>query len=286
MDASISISRSKCKTTAAPHAGKSDIIPADGVVKVLDFGIARRAGAVSAEDTAGAPSPSDVDAMAPTQMTMDGAISGTPGYMAPEQLTRGASDAHSDQFAWGVLAYEVLSGRLPWSSSDAADLMRSVLSRAPAPLSTAELGVSESVTTAVLRALEKDPARRFPSMDELLAALDVPSPRPFAQPVKQGEIDPEAPTLLEASTPEIQPQTPAIPTPSPSRRLRFGLVAAVVLAAAVGVVVKLRTSDPAAPASTIAILSATPRAISIPAPRDAQRVTLDAPRRRRAELFA
>ena len=93
----------------------------DGVVKVLDFGIARRAGGT-------------VDPRGPTQtpalptLTVEGVKLGTPMYMAPEQIRGDALDGRADQFAWGVLAYELLAGRLPWRGGhDALAVMASVL---------------------------------------------------------------------------------------------------------------------------------------------------------------
>src|SRR5262249_21651489 len=93
----------------------------DGMVKVLDFGIARL-------------SRSAVDPAARTQtpalatLTVDGAKLGTPVYMAPEQIRGDPLDGRADQFSWGVMAYELLTGRLPWrGADDALAVMASVL---------------------------------------------------------------------------------------------------------------------------------------------------------------
>jgi eukaryotic-like serine/threonine-protein kinase len=138
----------------------------DGMVKVLDFGIARRAGG-------------SIDPHAITQtpalptLTVDGVKLGTPVYMAPEQIRGDPLDGRADQFSWGVLAYELLAGRLPWrGSSDALAVMASVLtdpvSRAPLDQAAVPRGVQE----VVLRALAKRPEERFPSMDDVVRALD------------------------------------------------------------------------------------------------------------------
>ena len=82
----------------------------DGVVKVLDFGIARRTAAVSADPHA----VTDV-VRAPGTLTADGIVVGTPFYMAPEQMRGEAIDGRADQFSWGVLAHELLTGDLPWN---------------------------------------------------------------------------------------------------------------------------------------------------------------------------
>ncbi len=138
----------------------------DGVVKVLDFGIARRQG--GSIDPHGATETPPL----PT-LTIKGVKLGTPFYMAPEQIRGDALDGRTDQFAWGVVAYELLAGRLPWrESGDAMAAMASVLTDPVdrAPLDRA--GVPRAIQDVVLRALEKRPDDRFPSMDDVAQALD------------------------------------------------------------------------------------------------------------------
>jgi eukaryotic-like serine/threonine-protein kinase len=138
----------------------------DGVVKVLDFGIARRQGG-SIDAHGGTETPA-----LPT-LTIEGIKLGTPCYMAPEQIRGDALDGRTDQFAWGVVAYELLSGRLPWrGSSDAMAVMASVLTDRVdrAPLDRA--AVPRSIQDVILRALEKRPEDRFASMDDVAQALD------------------------------------------------------------------------------------------------------------------
>jgi eukaryotic-like serine/threonine-protein kinase len=138
----------------------------DGVVKVLDFGIARRQG--GSVDPHG-----ETEGPALPTLTASGIKLGTPFYMAPEQIRGDALDGRTDQFAWGVVAYELLAGRLPWrGSGDAMAAMASVLiDRVDrAPLDRA--GVPRAIQDVVLRALEKRPEDRFPSMDDVAQALD------------------------------------------------------------------------------------------------------------------
>ncbi len=134
----------------------------DGAVKVLDFGIARRAdGGVSA-------TAETVDAEFATR-TGDGAFAGTPAYMAPEQIKGEEIDQRTDQFGWGVMAYELISGKLPFRCDRGAmSLIASILSDAPPPLA----GAPPEVEAIVRRALEKDPAARHATMDEVSAALE------------------------------------------------------------------------------------------------------------------
>ena len=92
--------------------------------------------------------------------------------MAPEQIRGDALDGRADQFAWGVVAYEVLTGRLPWrGASDSLAVMASILtdeSRAAARRG----GRPARVQAVVLRALAKRPEDRFASMDDVVRALD------------------------------------------------------------------------------------------------------------------
>jgi serine/threonine-protein kinase len=158
------------------------MVRGDGVVKVLDFGIARRAG--GSVDPSG---PTHTPAL--TTLTVEGVKLGTPVYMAPEQIRGDALDGRADQFSWGVLAYELLAGRLPWrGGGDAMAVMASVLTDPAERDALAAAGVAPEIAGVVLRALEKRPEDRFASMDELLRALDAagrgeaPAPREQAAP--------------------------------------------------------------------------------------------------------
>jgi tetratricopeptide (TPR) repeat protein len=130
---------------------------ANGIVKVLDFGIARRADA----------QPGD------TKLTTPGMAIGTPAYMSPEQVRGEIVDALSDQFSWGVTAYELLTGGLPWTNiASAYAAAASVLSEEPSPPSLRSVSIDPRLDAIVLRAMHKDKLERFASMSEVAAALD------------------------------------------------------------------------------------------------------------------
>ncbi len=138
----------------------------DGAIKVLDFGIARRAQA-PIDPTA----PTAVGA--PGTMTGDGMIVGTPLYMPPEQMRGEPVDSRTDQFAWGVLAYELLSGHLPWGpATDGVRLIATMLSQDPPLLRAVVPSLPERVESAIARALSRKRDDRFASMTEAIAALD------------------------------------------------------------------------------------------------------------------
>jgi serine/threonine protein kinase len=123
---------------------------AEGRVKVVDFGLARSV----------TPSPAP-------GLTATGAALGTPGYMAPEQLRGERADARADVFAFGVIAYELATGRHPFGGSDPAALLERLLSDDPA-LRTL---TPPPLDALVRRCLRGAPALRFESGADLLAAL-------------------------------------------------------------------------------------------------------------------
>ncbi len=126
-------------------------------VKILDFGIAKRT------RISGTPSP---------EITRTGVLVGTPSYMAPEQC-RGDDeiDARADIYAFGILLYEMLSGVLPFCSTDTEEIIAKQLYCAPRPLAELAPGIPPSVIAVVDRCLAKAPADRYPSMAEVSAAL-------------------------------------------------------------------------------------------------------------------
>jgi tRNA A-37 threonylcarbamoyl transferase component Bud32 len=137
----------------------------DGVIKVLDFGIARRVRA--AVDPQGSTA-----SAALATLTREGVSVGTPLYMTPEQIRGDEVDGRSDQFAWAVMAHEVLGGEVPWKSkNDALGLVASILTQ-PAPGLRAKVKeLPGEVDEVIARCLSKSPGDRFASMDEVIAAL-------------------------------------------------------------------------------------------------------------------
>jgi serine/threonine protein kinase len=130
------------------------MVTRDGRVKILDFGLARQAA-----------SPTDETL---TLVTTPGTILGTVGYMSPEQARGYAADARSDIFSLGAVMYELFSGHRAFDGQTPADVLSAILkSDPPELLSTIPAGVRQIVE----RCLEKDPARRFQSTQDLAFAL-------------------------------------------------------------------------------------------------------------------
>jgi serine/threonine-protein kinase len=135
---------------------------ATGTIKILDFGLARALSASSGGVTA----------------TSDGRIFGTPAYMAPEQVRGKEVRSAADQFSFGVVLYELLTGTNPFAGPDAAASIARILELTPPPVSdripvgfASAAGIG-GLASVVGRCLQKDPGRRFASTDDLVAAIE------------------------------------------------------------------------------------------------------------------
>jgi serine/threonine-protein kinase len=144
----------------------------DGVVKVVDFGIARTLGSTKIEE-APAMSADDFALHVFETVTRTGLV-GTPRYMAPEQLIGNPIDERTDQFAWGVVAYELLTGRSPWdegTGTTSVALVASIVGSFTPPIEPLTRVTTPTVVATVMRALAKRPSERFASMAEIVDAL-------------------------------------------------------------------------------------------------------------------
>ena len=134
------------------------LVTSSGYAKLADFGLAKL------EDR---PALSATRTLTEEQ-TRKGIILGTIAYMSPEQASGNTLDARSDMFSFGVVLYEMLAGRRPFHAATSLELLQQVIHAKPAPLSD---DIPEPLRALVTKALEKDPADRYPSMRELVAAL-------------------------------------------------------------------------------------------------------------------
>ena len=139
------------------------MVDEEGRVRVLDFGVA----AIDGDERAHTWSDRDRDDQS---LTRDGAIVGTPLYMAPECLAGEPASPLSDQYSFAAVCFEALAGRRPHHATTLTELERATTREAVFPPDTA---APSSVRAALLRALHPDAAQRHPDMDALLAALRV-----------------------------------------------------------------------------------------------------------------
>jgi serine/threonine protein kinase len=174
----------------------------DGSAYLTDFGIAR-ALAESRGATAGS------------------GIVGTPGYMAPEQARSPRPDRRSDVYSLGCLAYEMLTGRPPFQGDTPMDVMLRHVLESPTPPRTWLPALPQSAEQAVLKAMAKDPAQRWPRAGIFVHALE-------------GDATAPGPETLSLSG--LAPVPPAPRVPSPGRLALVALVSALVGFAGVAVV--------------------------------------------------
>jgi serine/threonine-protein kinase len=128
------------------------------VLKVLDFGISKITNAAISGENA--------------VVTQQGAMLGSPAYMAPEQITATATvDARADIWSLGVVLYELVTARTPFEAATLMELGARVLHTAPTPPRAHRPDLPPWIEAVILCCLEKDPARRFSSAAELAAAL-------------------------------------------------------------------------------------------------------------------
>jgi Tol biopolymer transport system component len=179
----------------------------DGVVKILDFGLAKltQTEPARAEDSQIATRPAD---------TMPGTMMGTMGYMAPEQVRGLPLDHRADVFAFGAILYEMLTSHRAFGGATPADTVSAILDKDPPELSVVDRQIPLSLTRIVDRCLEKSPGARFQSTRDLGFALEA--------------IDMRSP---ESATGDAI--APPSPRRSPRERIWMGAAAIAVLLAAV-----------------------------------------------------
>jgi serine/threonine protein kinase/Tol biopolymer transport system component len=129
------------------------MLTADGTAKILDFGLAKT--------------------LASTKLTQVGSTLGTVSYMSPEQTRGQEVDGRSDIWSLGVVLYEMVSGRLPFSGDYEQAVIYSILNDDPEPLTAIRTGVPMELEWVVNKCLAKDPALRYQSAGELPADLKV-----------------------------------------------------------------------------------------------------------------
>ncbi|HEX8792117.1 MAG TPA: serine/threonine-protein kinase [Polyangiaceae bacterium] len=254
----------------------------DGVVKVLDFGIARRVRMDEVEAASrridalrqaqGAP-PATVSPAAFTQ-TADGVVLGTPLYMAPEQMRGESIDARADQFSWGVLAYELLAGRNPWLAEQHVAI--AILSTDPQSLKTLVPELPVVVTETVAKALSKRAADRFASMEDVVGALDAVVGKGLSRPPLR--VSPGPTSAMGGATTRltaVQGEEAVAPSRTGVRRKPsvagvLGIVIACVAAAALAVAARTWTrgagTAPSASAAPPAASSAPVVVTDLPSP--------------------
>lgn len=128
------------------------MIRRDGIVQIMDFGLAKLRGAVS-------------------RLTKEGSTVGTIGYMSPEQIQGQDVDHRSDIFSFGVLLYELLTGQFPFRGAHETALAYEIVNVDPVPMSSIRPEIDPDLDAIVLECLEKDPGERTQSMAQVAVDL-------------------------------------------------------------------------------------------------------------------
>jgi serine/threonine-protein kinase len=188
------------------------MVTREGAVKVMDFGIARLQTVETAPQTS--------------------SVLGTPTYLSPEQAQGQPVDARSDLYSLGVVLYELLAGRPPFTGDSPVAIAYKQVNESPVPPSQLNPDVAPRLDAVVMKALAKNPANRYPSAEAFIADLER---------VRQG-LDPEATPLMPAGAEATQviarPQaTQVMPPPEPegsSRKVWLGVLIGILVVAVLG----------------------------------------------------
>ena len=134
------------------------ILPESGELKIMDFGIARHS-----------------EMKAQSGLTTAGTVMGTPDYMPPEQAQGQPADFRSDIYSLGVVFFEVFTGKLPFSADNSMAMVMAHIQRQPPQPRSLKPQLPEDLAALILKCLEKDPARRYTRVAEILPDLSAVS---------------------------------------------------------------------------------------------------------------
>jgi serine/threonine protein kinase len=189
------------------------MLTSKGQAKVMDFGLAKLKGSL--------------------KLTKTSSTVGTLGYMAPEQIQGGEVDHRSDIFSFGVLVFEMLTGKLPFRGEHEAAMVYSIVNEEPEPIQKFLPDVSPEIAHALSKALEKDPENRYQSMQDLI--VDLRRSKRDSSRVSR--------TTRTIQSQEYAPQQPIAEAKAPSSRILrvLGFAAIPVILLAVGYFVFFRS---------------------------------------------
>ncbi len=249
----------------------------DGTVKVLDFGLAKPAEVA------------EPIGEADTALTDDGRLVGTPYYMSPEQARGKVVDKRSDLFSFGIVLYEMITGKRPFTGGTPSDIVSSVLRDDPAALSSIRADVPPEVERIVERCLQKDPQKRHPDAKSVLTEVErlynkLRAPKasipPLAPDAEVSADKPKSshttdPSILSSRDSRLTPSrgvatsSPGSPRDATRRAAASWAVMAALTIAIVAIIFRVsrpsqpNTPEQTAPSTSASAAPAAPKAVAI-----------------------
>jgi serine/threonine-protein kinase len=213
-------------------------------VQLMDFGISK---ALDSKDGTG--------------LTSTGILVGTPHYMSPEQASGEPSlDHRSDQYSLAVIGYQMIAGTLPFEGESTRAILFQQMIGVPKSLASVMPDLPPTLSDVIDRALSKDPADRFPSMEAFAAALVGPDAWPHGLITREVQSEPglaaapTGPAALSSDAPTVETPLPLAPPPKARRGwlLPFASLAAVGTIAVAGAALMRGPADSPADAAALA----------------------------------
>jgi Tol biopolymer transport system component/tRNA A-37 threonylcarbamoyl transferase component Bud32 len=148
------------------------MVTADGLVKILDFGVAKLAGLPEVDDGADSAAMTRTVAPMDAALTGEGRVVGTIAFMSPEQASGQKVDTRSDIFSFGSVLYEMVTGARAFAGDSSISTVAAVVNQEPRPPSEINARIPRDLERIIARCLRKDPARRFQHLDDVAVELE------------------------------------------------------------------------------------------------------------------
>jgi serine/threonine protein kinase len=202
------------------------IVTHDGRVKILDFGLAK----LLEERKEPAPGEESKLATISDEMTQAGRVLGTASYMSPEQARGLAVDARSDLFSFGIILYEMVTGKPPFRGSTSIDTLTAILREQPVPAVQLNPEVPAELERIITKCLEKDPGERYQDGRDLVVDLRKVKRDTESQPLRRAEASAPVTTAGDSNAGVSAKELRGRRSPAVVALLSAGLALALVAA--------------------------------------------------------